>query len=116
MIALPAMAQDSFLADKHVTKSVNCTACHETQAPKQGAEVSSGKCVQCHGTLENLAAKQKTKNLILILITITWLIRIAKNAIEDMSKVKRLCQLPQLKVQGSLNYDKAFSCKMAKRV
>lgn len=30
LIALPAMAQDSFLADKHVTKSVNCTACHET--------------------------------------------------------------------------------------
>ena len=63
LIALPAMAQDSFLADRHVTKSVNCTACHETQAPKQGAEVSSGKCVQYHGTLENIAAKTKDKKL-----------------------------------------------------
>lgn len=63
LITLPAIAQDSFLADKHMTKNVNCTACHETQSPLPGSQVASGKCVQCHGTLEKIAASTKDKKL-----------------------------------------------------
>lgn len=63
LIALPAMAQNTFLADRHVTKNINCTACHESQTPAPGAQVTSGKCIQCHGTLENIAVKTKNKKL-----------------------------------------------------
>lgn len=59
-IASFSFAQDKFLADKHMAKNVNCQACHLTQAPKPGVEVSSSTCIKCHGTLEQLGKKSKS--------------------------------------------------------
>lgn len=58
-------AADSFLADRHQAKGLGCVMCHETDKPDSFAEVSSEKCLTCHGSREDLAAKTSkwsTKN------------------------------------------------------
>ncbi|MBO0759165.1 MAG: cytochrome c3 family protein, partial [Bradyrhizobiaceae bacterium] len=45
-----------FLIDKHVSKDINCAACHKESPPRVAPEM--GTCLGCHGgTYETLAAK-----------------------------------------------------------
>lgn len=60
LFSLESFAQgETFLADRHAQKGVNCVACH-TETPPQQA-VPTEKCQSCHGDFE--AMKEKTKNL-----------------------------------------------------
>lgn len=45
-------AETPFLADQHVSKGYNCAACHGKDTPKSGAQVTTGKCLECHQSLE----------------------------------------------------------------
>ncbi len=50
------------LADRHVAKLGGCQGCHGEGMPKNGAAVTKGQCLACHGgSYEKLA--EKTDNL-----------------------------------------------------
>lgn len=50
-----AMA-NSFLADRHGQRNVDCVACHQ-EAPKAGAKVANGQCLQCHKSADEVAKR-----------------------------------------------------------
>ncbi len=56
------MAADAqFLADQHIAKGQNCTACHGDKAPAKGATVGTATCIQCHQSLESVDKSMKAK-------------------------------------------------------
>ena len=50
-----ALAADGMLAERHATRNVTCTACHQTMPPKN--DVKSAACETCHGNLAAVAKK-----------------------------------------------------------
>lgn len=48
-----------FLADRHVARGTQCTACHVKGAPAPGTKVKSETCLSCHGPVEKLADRTK---------------------------------------------------------
>ena len=47
---------ENFLADRHVQRGVSCVDCHDTDAPEQGTFVEMDKCLNCHGSYEDVEA------------------------------------------------------------
>ncbi|QEM70255.1 cytochrome c3 family protein [Geobacter sp. FeAm09] len=41
----------------HAKSNVGCGACHGKGLPEKGAEVANERCLACHGSYEELAAK-----------------------------------------------------------
>lgn len=59
-IASPALSNDdATLLNKHMSKGVQCAACHNENPPAK--RVKTPKCQECHGTYEQLA--ERTKNM-----------------------------------------------------
>ena len=55
-----AQGKGSFLADRHASKGMQCTACHKDSPIKSGA--SSAVCEQCHGNSEKVSEKTMDKS------------------------------------------------------
>ena len=48
-------------ADSHKARGLGCIVCHETEKPEPMAEVSSNKCIACHGTRNSIASRSAAK-------------------------------------------------------
>lgn len=54
-MSLASFAGNQFLADRHITKSMNCESCHLKGMSKKTP--SSEQCFACHGNYEQLRKK-----------------------------------------------------------
>ena len=61
--AAVCLAVQPMLADRHVARGLDCASCHNTKMPQPGATVDKMQCSGCHGSLDDIAAKQKDKKL-----------------------------------------------------
>lgn len=50
-----------FLADRHGARNIACETCHTVKTPATGAKVDSKACISCHGDLDKMAERTKTK-------------------------------------------------------
>jgi fumarate reductase flavoprotein subunit len=55
-VLMAAEPQKSFLADRHAEYG-DCISCHEEEKPEAGAWVDVQKCLDCHGTWDELGAR-----------------------------------------------------------
>lgn len=56
-------AQAAMLADFHKDHGVACQSCHAEGIPKDAARMSDAACIQCHGTIDQVAKKTQAKHL-----------------------------------------------------
>lgn len=54
-----AQEKGSFLANKHMAKGLQCSACHKENPPQKS--VPQEVCLKCHGSAEKLAADTMDK-------------------------------------------------------
>lgn len=58
-----SLAAQPMLADRHVARGMDCVSCHKVKTPKPGATVDKQQCIGCHGSLEDIAKREKDKKL-----------------------------------------------------
>lgn len=47
---------EEFLADRHVQRGIDCVDCHGTDTPEKDTFVSMDKCMDCHGSYDEVEA------------------------------------------------------------
>lgn len=52
-----------FLADRHVARGVQCSACHGKTMPVKGAKVDQKACLACHKSLDDVAKLSEQKGI-----------------------------------------------------